>query len=137
MTCFGRSFEEGHPELFGECCALLCADHLFVKTVCLIPDQHFLYILTGMQLYLSDPVPHVIEAFFHRAIISQYNAHGPFIVSLRYGPEALLPRSVPNLELHIFAINLNRFDLKVDSYKEKQNPCQYSPDIIIPFKITG
>jgi len=71
-----------------------------------------------VQVYLSNPIPHVVEALITRAIVSQDNSHCTFIVSLSDGPEAFLASCVPNLELHIFSVYVYGFDLKVDPYND-------------------
>lgn len=72
-----------------------------------------------MKLNLPNPVPHVIEALFICAIVCKNNAHRAFVVGLSDCAEPFLACGVPYLELYILAINLDRFNFEVNSYKEK------------------
>ena len=71
-----------------------------------------------MQLYLTDPILDILEAFLLGAIVSENDAHGPLIVGLRDGAEPLLAGCVPNLQLNVLAIDLHSLDLEINSYKE-------------------
>ena len=71
-----------------------------------------------MQLYLTDPILDILEAFLLCAIVSQNDAHGPFVVGLRDGAEPFLAGCVPDLQLNVLAINLHSLDLEINSYKE-------------------
>lgn len=72
-----------------------------------------------MQFNLSDPITHIVETVFGRAIIGQDDSHRSLVVGLGDRAETFLARSVPDLQLHIFPVYLDRLDLEVDSYKEK------------------
>lgn len=72
-----------------------------------------------MQLNLSDPITHIVETVLGCTIIGQYDSHRSLVVGLGDRAETFLTCSVPDLQLHIFPIYLDRLDLEVDSYKEK------------------
>ena len=71
-----------------------------------------------MKLYLTDPILYILEAFVLCAIVSQNDAHGALIVGLCDCAEPLLPSCVPDLQFNVFAVDLNRLDLEINSYKE-------------------
>jgi hypothetical protein len=119
VSSLSRSLEEQHAELAGQGLPLLGADDLLVDLIDFVSDQHFLYILAGMQIYLAHPIANIIERLLACAIISKDNAHGALVISLSDSAEALLPRCVPDLQLHILAVNLDCFYLKVDTYWRK------------------
>ena len=72
-----------------------------------------------MKLYLTNPVLNVLETFLNGAIIGQNNAHGALIISLSDRAEAFLACGVPNLQFNVLSIDLDRFYLEINSYKEK------------------
>ncbi len=72
-----------------------------------------------MKLYLTDPVLNVLETFLNCAIIGQNNAHGALIICLSNRAEAFLACGVPNLQFNVFPIDLDCFNLEINSYKEK------------------
>jgi hypothetical protein len=74
-----------------------------------------------MHFYLPDPIPHIIETFFRCTVISQDDAHSSLIVCLCNSSESLLPSSVPYLQFGIFPINIDRLDLKVNTYRHEQS----------------
>lgn len=69
-----------------------------------------------MQVDLSDPVSDIIEAFFTCAIISKNDAHSSFVVSLGDRSEPFLACCVPDLQLDVLPLNVDRLYLKVNAY---------------------
>ena len=59
---------------------------------------------------------HTIETPLIRDIINQQNAHRTPIVSRGDGPESLLPRRVPYLQLHSLAVEFDGADLEIYAY---------------------
>jgi hypothetical protein len=55
------------------------------------------------------------EAPLIRNIVHKQNSHGAPVVRRRNGPEALLARGIPYLQLHALAVELNGADLEVDT----------------------
>lgn len=56
-----------------------------------------------------------IKALLIRNIIHQQNPHRTPVVSRRDGPEALLARGIPDLQLHALIANLHRPYLEVNA----------------------
>jgi len=56
-----------------------------------------------------------VKALLVGDIVDQQNSHSPSVVRRCDCPEALLPRSVPNLKFDSLAIKLNSPDLEVDA----------------------
>ena len=67
-----------------------------------------------MKINLSNPISHIIEAFFARAVISKDDAHCPFVVGLGNCSKTLLTSCVPDLQLDILAVDIYCFDLEVN-----------------------
>jgi hypothetical protein len=118
MSGLRTSLEEGHAEFASQRLPLLRRYDFFLEHVGLVADEYFFHILTSVQLYLTDPILDVGEAFLRGAVVSKDDAHRAFVVGLCDGAEAFLAGGVPNLELNVLSVNLYRFDLKINSYKE-------------------
>ena len=116
-TRTGTGFEEGHAELFGKGCSLLGIYHLLVCKICFIANKYTFDVLTPvcMRFHLSDPITHVVKAVLRCTVIHNNDPLCILKVSLSNGPISLLARCVPNLQLYIFAVNLDGFYLKVDA----------------------
>ncbi len=56
-----------------------------------------------------------VKALLIRDIVHQQNPHGASIVRSRDGPEALLTRGVPYLQLHPLAVQVDGADLEVNA----------------------
>ena len=65
--------------------------------------------------FLAFQGQHTIKRPLIRNIINQQNAHSPAIIRRRNGPEPLLARGIPYLQLDALAVELNRPDLEVDA----------------------
>jgi hypothetical protein len=65
-----------------------------------------------------------VEAPLIRNIVHQQNAHSTPVIRRRDGPEALLARSVPYLQLHALAVELNGADLEVDANRRDERGCE-------------
>ena len=72
-----------------------------------------------MSLNLLQPVRNIVESGLLRAVVDQDDTHGAFVVSLCNRSEALLSCRVPYLQLHALVLDVDRFDLKVDAYRQK------------------
>ena len=69
-----------------------------------------------MYFYLPHPVTYIVEALLRGAIIGKDYAHCPFVVSLGDCSKSFLTSSIPYLQFDIFSVDIDCFDLKVDSY---------------------
>ena len=56
-----------------------------------------------------------IEAPFICNVVHQQNTHGTSVVRCGDGPETLLTGSIPYLQLHAFAVELDGADFEVDA----------------------
>lgn len=75
-----------------------------------------------MGLYLFEPVLHGVEG---RPIVDSEHhnyPHGALVISLCNRLESFLASSVPNLHTYFFAVDLDGFDLKVDSLMADELP---------------
>ena len=68
-----------------------------------------------MLLDVPDPVLDVVETLLVGNIIDKHDAHGPAVVGRGDGPEPLLSRRVPNLQLDLLPVQLDCPDLEVDA----------------------
>jgi len=84
--------------------------------ITLIAQNHLLHISTGMFLDVPDPVLDVIETLLVGDVVDEHDPHGPPVVGRGDGPEPLLARSVPYLQLDLLTVQLYCTDLEVDSY---------------------
>ena len=68
-----------------------------------------------MLLDVPDPVLDVVEALLVGDVVHQHDAHGAAVVGRGDGPEPLLSRRVPNLQLDLLPVQLDCPDLEVDA----------------------
>lgn len=104
-----------YSELPRQLFTLLLTNFPFLA-VDLVPHQHLYYIFSGVGLDLFEPVLH---GWKRRAVVNRKghdDAHGSFVISLRYSFESLLACRVPNLHSYLFPVNINSFNLEVDSF---------------------
>ena len=73
-----------------------------------------------MSLDLFEPVLDIVKSAFLGAVVDEDDAHGSLIVGLCDGSESLLSSCVPDLELDSLVLHINRLDLEVDTYSDKQ-----------------
>jgi hypothetical protein len=71
--------------------------------------------LVHVSLCCSKVKGRTVKAPCVSHIVDEQNAHGAPVIRRRDGPEALLARSVPYLELHALAVELDGADLEVDA----------------------
>jgi hypothetical protein len=69
-----------------------------------------------MVLNLAHPVVYILETLGLRAVVRQYYALSPFVISLSNCAEPFLASCVPYLDLHVFTIEVDRSDFEVNSY---------------------
>ncbi len=116
MPSFGRCFEKLHTEFLCESLSLLSADNFLFMHVSFVSDEYLLHILASVQLDLSHPIAHIVEGILTCAVVCQDYTHCAFIIGLSDSAETFLPGCVPNLELHVLSIDLDRLYLEIDTY---------------------
>jgi hypothetical protein len=67
-------------------------------------------------VYISEPLGDAVEWFAIGDVVHEHDAHGAAVVRGCDRVVALLARSVPNLQLYLFALNLNCLYLEIDSW---------------------
>ena len=70
-----------------------------------------------MLLNVSDPILDVVETLLVSDVVHQHDAHCAPVVGCGDGPESLLPRRVPDLQLNLFSVQFNCADLEVNTFK--------------------
>ena len=68
-----------------------------------------------MLLNLVHPILHILVTLLFRAVVTENYTISSFVISLRYSPEPLLARRVPDLEFNILAVYWDIFNLEIDS----------------------
>lgn len=111
----GACLEKVHAKFLGESLTLLGFDDLPIGEVALIADEHCFHVLSPVSvgLYLSDPVAYVVEGLLACAVVCHNHTLDISEVGLRNSPIALLPCSVPDLQLHNLSIYLDRLYLEI------------------------
>ena len=66
--------------------------------------------------YKVGTTGHTIKTPLVSNIINQQNPHRPSVVSSRNRAKPLLSRSIPDLQFHSFAVELDGADFEVDAY---------------------
>ena len=70
-----------------------------------------------MLFNVPDPVLDVVETLLVGDVVHQHDAHGAPVVGRGDGPEPLLARRVPDLQLDLLAVQLNCADLEVNTFE--------------------
>ena len=73
-----------------------------------------------MLLDVPDPVFDVVERFVAGDVVDEQDAHGAAVVGRGDGPEPLLSRRVPYLQLDLLPVQLNCPDLEVDACRRQK-----------------
>ena len=68
-----------------------------------------------MVFDLPDPGRHILETLGSCAIVGKYDALSTFVVRLRDCSESLLTRSIPDLHLYVFAVEVERLNFEIDA----------------------
>ena len=104
--------------LFGKLLAAFSLNNT-VGEVCFIGDKNFCNVATGMGFNLLEPVADVVEGCLLSAIVNQNYSHRTFIVGLSNGTEAFLTCSIPDLELHLLTVNVDRLYFEINTCHNK------------------
>ena len=113
-SCLRRGLKKGEPVLLCKLLALLSRDDSVLQ-IGLVGNEHLGHANTRVGLNLLQPIRNVVEGGLLRTIIDQDDSHRTLIISLSDCSEALLPSSVPHLQLHALVFHANCLDLKVDT----------------------
>ena len=91
----------------------LCIAHfrlnanVFLTLVHLICDYDYLNVSLAMFLDFGQPHIQVCETLLLEQVEAKDDTFGALVVGVRYSSIALLPRRVPNLQLHLAAAVVN------------------------------
>jgi len=116
-----RSLKESHVKFFSQIETLIRTYRFgFLVTFC--SYKQFFAIGTRVLVNLLHPLLNIIESDHIWTVIAQHDTLCSFVVGLRYGPESLLARSVPNLEFNVASVNIQCLNSKIDAWhKSKRN----------------
>jgi hypothetical protein len=94
-----------------------------VVHVALVAEDHLLHVRARVLLNVPDPVLDVVKALLVGDIIDEHDAHGAAVVGGGDGPEPLLSGCVPDLELDLLSVQLDRPDFEIDPWaSSSHNP---------------
>ena len=96
--------------------AFLGGYYTFIIHITLVADYHLGSVFIRVLVYISEPLGDAVEWFAIGDVVHEHDAHGAAVVRGCDRVEALLARSVPNLQLYLFALNLNCLYLEIDSW---------------------
>lgn len=101
MVVLGTNFDEADAKLCGQIFAFLSLNRSLVPQVALIANEQDLHVRVAVVAGLLQPVAHMLERMPAGDVVHQQCAYRSPIVGPGDGPEILLPRRVPDLQLHI------------------------------------
>lgn len=111
----GRGLEEGDAQAVGELLSDGVLDDLLVGHIALVADEKLVDTFGGVAVNLLQPLLDVVERVHIGHIVDDADAVGATVVGRCDGSETLLASSVPDLELHSLAIELDGSDFEVDT----------------------
>ena len=102
-------FDAAAPREFCDLCIahLRLNANVFLTLVHLIRDHDYLNVSLAMFLDFGQPHIQVCEALLLEQVEAKDDTFGALVVGVRYSSIALLPRRVPNLQLHLAAAVVN------------------------------
>ena len=116
VAALRRGLEERHAERSGQRLAFAPRDDpVAILAVVLVPDERDVDALARVLLDVGHPVADVLEAPPVGDVVRQENAHRAAVIRAGDGPEPLLARGVPDLQLHALALQVHGLDLEVDA----------------------
>eukprot|EP00636_Phaeomonas_parva_P006845 CAMPEP_0118879552 /NCGR_PEP_ID=MMETSP1163-20130328/19295_1 /TAXON_ID=124430 /ORGANISM="Phaeomonas parva, Strain CCMP2877" /LENGTH=234 /DNA_ID=CAMNT_0006815739 /DNA_START=120 /DNA_END=822 /DNA_ORIENTATION=- len=110
---FGARLYELNAQALRELLAHLRGHRPRIDHVDLVPDEQRLHGRRRVPLDVAQPVLHILERLRVRHVVDHDDAVRAAVVLRRDGAEALLPRRVPDLQLHALAVQVQRADLEV------------------------
>ena len=114
------SLKEANTVVLGHFLALLGGHISLVDHVALVADKDAGNVVCRVLLDLSHPVVHVRVRLLLGDIIGDNDSVSSLVVGGGNGLEALLSGGVPNLELNLFAIDLDGLDFEVDANRRHE-----------------
>ena len=121
---FRAGFEELDGIFAGKGDAPILVHHALVLHVTLVANQNLVDAFCRVLLDVSYPVPYILERILVRDVVHEQYSHRAAVVSCGDGPEALLPRRVPDLQLDALAFDFNGFDLEIDPNRRNERSCE-------------
>uniref|UniRef100_A0A6B2LLP1 Uncharacterized protein n=1 Tax=Arcella intermedia TaxID=1963864 RepID=A0A6B2LLP1_9EUKA len=110
--------------MVGEFLGFLGGHLAVVRHVALVADEHLVDVLAGVPVDLLQPLLHVREGLLVRHVVDHNDPMRAPVVARGDRPEPLLPRSVPDLQLHGRAPEVERPDLEVDADGADEGLCE-------------
>jgi len=111
----GRGFKERNAILIGELLALTLIDCAKVGEVALVADENHIDRLLCVLHDTLDPGSHTEEGLFARDVVDKRDAMRTTVVVVSDCTEALLSCSVPDLNLDLAAVHIDRFESEIDA----------------------
>ena len=111
---FRRRLVKEDAVLLRELLPLLCRDDPRVLEVRLVPDEHDRDVLRRVLLAVLQPRRQVLERLPPRDVVHEQRPHSPAVVAPRDAAELLLPRSVPDLQLHLLPVHVHGAAAELD-----------------------
>ena len=101
--------------MFGHFLTLFCGHVSLVSKIGFITNQDPGNVVSSVLFHFGHPIVYVLVRFLVRDVICDDDTMSAFVVASSNCFEALLTRSIPNLELDLFAIDLDSLDFEVHS----------------------
>lgn len=107
VVVFSVNFDELESIFFGKVGSLVCRDCPLIFKVILISDQQYLHVRITIHLHLLQPVLDMGESIAPGDVVDKESSNGAPIVRSGNRTEVLLASRVPDLELDVFAADLD------------------------------
>mmetsp|Transcript_23456 Transcript_23456/g.69088 ORF Transcript_23456/g.69088 Transcript_23456/m.69088 type:complete len:208 (-) Transcript_23456:116-739(-) len=101
----GGRLQEDEAVLLGELLPLLVGHGSAVLKVRLVADEHDGHVGVGVLARVLEPRGEVVEGLPARDVVDEEGARGAAVVGPRDGPEGLLARCVPDLQLDLLVVD--------------------------------
>lgn len=111
----GTHFQIEHVVLLCHFPGLVLLDLTLALEVALGAEEDSADVLAGVALDLFDPAADAFEALLAIDRVGEDDARGSLVIGLRDVAEPLLPSRVPDLQLHLRVVDMDRLQFEVDS----------------------
>lgn len=95
--------------------SLFFADLSFLNKITFISNKHFTNIISGKSFNFIYPLSDIIKSFSICHVIHYNYPMSTSVITSSQSSESLLASSIPNLQLDILTLHLNRFYFKIYS----------------------